>query len=322
MKRLLILGGTGFVGRHVCEKLAQAGWRITLLTRRASHAQHLQHLPRLDVLQTAVQDETTLARLLPGHDAALNLAAILHGDEAAFERTHVELPATLARACLSSGVKRLLHVSALGVDARHPENAPSHYLRSKSRGEAVLQHAAAAGLQVTVLRPSVIFGADDRFLNLFAQLQKVLPFVPLAGATARFQPVWVEDVAQAVLRCLQDPATSGQTYELCGPQTFSLKELVQVAGRLAGVRRGRGRPVIALPALLGRWQAGLMELLPGQPLMSRDNLDSMRIDNLASGKLPGLRALDIQATALGAVAPRYLAPHDPCVELRQRPRYE
>lgn len=321
MKRILILGGTGFVGSHVCEKLAQAGWRITLLTRRASHAQHLQHLPRLDVLQADVQDEATLTRLLPGHDAALNLAAILHGDEAAFERTHVELPATLARACLSGGVKRLLHVSALGVNASHPENAPSHYLRSKSRGEAVLQHAAAAGLQVTVLRPSVIFGAGDRFLNLFAQLQKVFPLVPLAGAGTRFQPVWVEDVAQAVLRCLQDPATSGQTYELCGPQTFTLKELVQRAGRLAGIRRGRGRPVLALPPLLGRLQARLMELLPGTPLMSRDNLDSMRIDNLAGGKLPGLRALGIEASKLTAIAPHYLAVRDRCAELRQQTRH-
>lgn len=321
MKRILILGGTGFVGRHVCEQLVRAGWRITLPTRREANASQVQHLPGLTVLQADVHDEATLARLLPGHDAVLNLVAILHGNAAAFERAHVELPAKLARACLASGVRRLLHVSALGADARYPEAAPSHYLRSKSRGEAVLQQAAGAGLQLTVLRPSVIFGAGDRFLNLFARLQKVLPVLPLAGANARFQPVWVEDVAQAVLRCLQDPATSGQTYELCGPQTFTLKELVQLAGRWSGIRHGRGRPVVALPPLLGRLQAGLMELLPGPPLMSRDNLDSLRLDNLASGKLPGLRALGIQAAALAAIAPLYLAARDPRAELRQQARH-
>lgn len=321
MKRILILGGTGFVGRHVCEHLVRAGWRITLPTRREANASQVQHLPGLTVLRADVHDETTLARLLPGHDAVLNLVAILHGNEAAFERVHVELPAKLARACLASGVKRLLHVSALGADARYPEAAPSHYLRSKSRGEAVLQQAAGAGLQLTVLRPSVIFGAGDRFLNLFARLQKVFPILPLAGAHARFQPVWVEDVAHAVLRCLQDPATSGQTYELCGPQTFTLKALVQLAGRWSGIRHGRGRPVIALPPALGRLQAGLMELLPGPPLMSRDNLDSLRLDNLASGKLPGLRALGIQATALAAIAPLYLTPRDHCAELRQQARH-
>jgi NADH dehydrogenase len=135
------------------------------------------------------------------------------------------------------------------------------------------------------------------------------------------QPVWVEDVAQAAVRCLQDPATSGQTYELCGTQTFSLKALAQLAGRLGGARHGRGRPVIALPPLLGRWQARLMELLPGTPLLSRDNLDSLRIDNLASGKLPGLPALGIEAAHLTAVAPLYLAARDRCTELRQQARH-
>jgi NADH dehydrogenase len=318
MKRILILGGTGFVGRHVCEKLARLPWRITLVTRRAVNAQHLQHLPRLDVVQADVHDEAALARLLPGHDAVLNLVAILHGNEAAFERTHVELPAKLARACLAAGVPRLLHMSALGVDARHPDTPPSRYLRSKSRGETALQQAAAAGLQVTVLRPSVIFGAGDRFLTLFARLQHTFPILPLAGASARLQPVWVEDVAQAVTHCLEDPTTCGQSYELCGPQTFSLKALVQLAGQLSGVRRGRGRPIVALPPLLGRWQAALLELLPGPPLMSRDNLDSLRIDNLASGKQPGLSALGIEANHLTAIAPLYLATRDRCNELRQQ----
>jgi NADH dehydrogenase len=292
----------------VCERLARLHWPVTVATRRASQAAAVQHLPRLTVMEADVHDETTLRRLLVGHDAVVNLVAILHGDEAAFERTHVELPAKLARACLTTGVKRLVHISALGAEPAAAASAPSRYLRSKSRGEAELQAAAAQGLQLTVLRPSVIFGADDRFLNLFAALQRVFPVMPLAGAQARFQPVWVEDVAQAVAHCLQDARTVGQTYELCGPSIYTLAELVQLAARAAGIRHGRGRPVIPLPAALGRLQALMMELAPGPTLMSRDNLDSMKVDNVATGRAPGLAALGITPTGPTAVAPAYLGP--------------
>jgi uncharacterized protein YbjT (DUF2867 family) len=320
MKRVLLLGGTGFVGRHVCEHLVRQGWALTVATRRASNARHVQHLPGLTVLEADVHDEGTLRRLLPGHDAIVNLVAILHGSEAAFARAHIELPEKLARVALASGVRRLVHISALGADPATADTAPSAYLRSKSRGEAVLQQAASQGLQLTVLRPSVIFGADDRFLNLFARLQRVAPVMPLAGAAARFQPVWVEDVARAVQRCLQDEATIGQTYELCGPQVLTLRELVQLAGRAAGINHGRGRPVLPLPMALGKLQALLMELAPGEPLMSRDNLDSMKIDNVATGRLPGLLTLGITPAGPGSIAPGYLAGGDPLLALRKRYR--
>lgn len=304
MNKVMLIGGSGFVGSHLCEHLVRAGWQITLLTRRASQASHLQHLPGLTVQVADVHDEAALRRLLPGHDAVVNLVAILHGNAPAFERAHVELPARLASACLASGVPRLIHISALGADAEQPQAAPSLYLRSKSQGEAALQ--AATGLQLSVLRPSVIYGAEDRFLNLFARLQRVFPVLPLAAAQARFQPVWVVDVAQAIVRCLQDRRTVGQTYELCGPDILSLKQLVQLAGRAS---RGRARPVIGLPPVLGRLQARLMELAPGAPLMSRDNLDSMAIDNICSGQRPGLAALGIAPAAVSAVAPGYLGRH-------------
>jgi uncharacterized protein YbjT (DUF2867 family) len=306
MKKILILGGTGFVGRHVCEKLARLQWRVTLPTRRASNAQHLLMHPMLTVVPMDVLDEAALTQLVAGHDAVVNLVAVLHGNEASFDRTHVELPQKLARACLATGVTRLVHVSALGADSQQPDAAPSMYLRSKSRGEAALQAAAARGLALTVLRPSVIFGAEDKFLNLFARLQQFFPLMPLAGAHTRFQPVWVEDVAQAVVRCLQDPATAGQTYELGGPAVLTLKQLVQLAGRASGINHGRGRPVISLPMALGRLQARLMELAPGEPLMSRDNLDSMKLDNVASGRLPGLQALGIAPSSAATIAPTYL----------------
>ena len=287
------------MGRHVCEKLQRQGWRITVPTRRALNAAAVQHLPGLTVLESDVHDPATLERLLPGHDAVVNLVAILHGDEAAFERTHVTLPATLARACTATGVRRVVHVSALGVSL----DGPSLYQRSKARGEEVLR---AAGLALTVLRPSVIFGAGDRFLNLFAQLQSVFPVVPLAAAGARFQPVWVEDVASAVLACLKDsdlPQSSiGQTFECTGPEVLTLAELVHLAGR----HGSRERPVAPLPMALGRLQARLMELTPGEPLMSRDNLDAMRVDNVASGQWPGLSSLGIVPASVHAVAPTYL----------------
>jgi uncharacterized protein YbjT (DUF2867 family) len=300
LQKVLVLGGTGFVGRHVCEKLTRQNIHVTVPTRRRSNAKHVQSLPMLDVLEVNIHDPVALAALVAGHDAVVNLIAILHGDEAAYERAHVEFPQKLAAACQQAGVKRLVHVSALGAAA----DGPSMYQRSKARGEAVLQ---AAELDLTVLRPSVIFGADDKFLNLFAKLQSVFPVMPLAGAATKFQPVWVEDVAQAVVTSLtQHFSPEGQIIEACGPDVLTLKELVQLSAIAAGVNRGRGRPVLALPPFLGKLQAMAMRLLPGEPLISQDNLDSMKVDNVASGKLPGLQALGVNPSALAAIVPTYL----------------
>lgn len=299
MKKILILGGTGFIGSHLCEKLAKLPCRVTVVTRRRDKARHLQLLPMLDIAEVSAHDSSSLAPLLAEHDAVVNLVGILHGNESAFEKAHVQLPLELSRACEAVGQRRIIHVSALGASP----NAASMYQRSKARGEAVL---LGSGLDVSVLRPSVIFGAEDKFLNTFASLQQVFPVIPLAASQARFQPVWVEDVASALVQCLEDKSTIGQTYEACGPEVFTLKQLVQLAGRYSGVNDGNGRPVIGLPAVLARLQAWLMELAPGEPLMSRDNLDTMKTDNVASGKLPGLAALGITASALGAIAPYYL----------------
>ena len=295
MKKILILGGTGFVGRHLCEKLAEGDYRTTVLTRRRANAKHLQMLPMVDVVEGSAYDAAALAPLLAGHDAVVNLVAILHGNEASFDTAHVQLPTTLVKACTASGQRRIVHVSSLGADL----NAPSMYQRSKARGEAVL---FGSGLDVSVLRPSVIFGAEDKFLNTFASLQKVFPFIPLAGSTARFQPVWVEDVAAAIVQCIEDKATIGQTFEACGPEVFTLKQLVQLAGQYSG----HDKPVVGLPDALARVQATLMELAPGEPIMSRDNLDAMKVDNISGGKLPGLKDLGITPSALSAIAPSYL----------------
>lgn len=297
--RVVVLGGSGFVGTHVCEKLVEHGGgagSLRVLTRRLGHARHLQPLPGCVIDQVDVHDDTQLRHALGQADAVVNLVAILHGREADFQKVHVELPRRLVRACQEAGVRRLVHVSALGA----PADGPSHYQRSKAGGEDAVR--AAHGLGWTILRPSVIFGERDRFLNLFASLQRRFPLMPLAGAQARFQPVWVEDVARAVVACLERRDSIGQVYECVGPRVYTLADLVRLAGRWAGVPR----PVVPLPAWLGRLQAGLLELLPGEPLMSRDNLDSMRVDNVASGRLSDLRALGIEPAALEAIAPLYL----------------
>ena len=206
------------------------------------------------------------------------------------------------------GVHRLVHISALGASL----TGPSDYQRSKARGEEALKQA---GLELTLLQPSVIFGKEDKFLNLFAQLQSITPIVPLAGAQTRFQAVWVEDVAHAVAQCVLSSDTAGKTYELCGPEVFTLQELVQKSGQWAGIRQGKGRLVFGIPHALAWLQAFLMELAPGQPLMSRDNLASMKVDNVASGHALGLKDLGIQASAVSSTAPTYLGIKGPCTTL-------
>lgn len=307
MTRILLLGGTGFIGRAVCERLVRRGQgaagRLILPTRRLQHANAVRALPGTEVLQADLHDDAQLRRLLVDCDVLVNLVGVLHANQATFQRVHVELPRRIAQMAQALGGRRMLHVSALGVGP----NAPSRYLRSKTEGEALLR---TSGLPLTVFRPSVVFGAEDRFLNLFAQLQRVLPVMLLAGADARFQPVWVDDLADAIVRSIDMPASIGAVYECAGPQVFSLRELVQLAGRWSGHQR----PVIGLPGPLGRAQAALLGLSP-LPLMSLDNLDSMAAPNVASGELPGLAALGIRPAALSQVVPDYLGGRSGCARL-------
>lgn len=299
---VLVLGGSGFVGRALCEQLTRqfgAGVRITVPTRRLRHAQSVQPLPGVTVLQADVFND--LPRLVPGHDVVVNLIAILQGSTAAFERVHVELPRRIAAAMTGAGVTRLVHVSALGVS----EQAPSRYLRSKAAGEAVLQVAAQTqGLALTLVRPSLVFGAGDASVNLFAQLQGLFPLMPLAGAQAQLQPVWVQDLAAALVQVLLRREAIGETYDVAGPRVLTLGELVRLAGQVAG----HPRPVLPLPGPLATLQALAMECLPGEPLLSRDNLASLTVPNVASGQRPGLAELGITPSSLEAVLPTYLAP--------------
>lgn len=301
---VLITGGSGFIGSHLVAKLAGAGARVIVPTRRHERAKHLILLPRVEVVEADIGRDAELERLMrerrPG--AVINLVGLLHSRPGApygpdFARAHVELPRRLVAACAAHGVPRYLHMSALGAAA----DGPSMYLRSKAAGE--LAAASDARVAATLFRPSVVFGPGDHFLNLFAAMQRYLPLVPLAGADTRFQPVYVEDVAQAFVNALADPDTRGRVYELGGPAVYTLRRIVE----LAGLYGGHQRPVIALPPALARLQARLLEWLPG-PLMSRDNLDSMRVDNVIAPSSRALTAaeLGIKLTALEAVAPHYL----------------
>lgn len=295
---VLILGGSGFVGRALCEQLTRrlgADARITVPTRRLRHAQVVQSLPGVTVLQADVFHD--LPALVQGQDAVVNLVAILQGSATAFEHVHVELPRRLG----ASGARRVVHVSALGV----AEHAPSRYLRSKAAGEAVLQVATQThALELTLVRPSLVFGEGDASVNLFARLQGLFPLLPLGGADARLQPVWVQDLARVLVETLLRREAVGQTYEIAGPRELTLADLVRLAGRIAG----HERPVLALPHALAALQALAMECLPGEPLLSRDNLASLSVPNVPSGSLPGLAELGIHPASLEAVLPGYLAP--------------
>lgn len=295
---ILVIGGSGFVGSSVVRRLSGDGHDVVVPTRHRERAKHLLVLPTVDVVEADVHDPATLAGLVAGKDVVINLVGILKGGEgepwgAGFARAHVELPKKIARALQEAGVPRLLHMSALATDGR----APSGYLRSKAAGE-VAALAVAPPTAVTIFRPSVIFGAGDSFLRLFAGLLKHVPLVPLAGAEAQFQPVWVEDVAAAFVASLTATESYGKSYDLCGPHVYRLRELVAYAGAVSG----HPRAIVGLPDKLAWLQARLMEFVGGP--LTRDILRSLRVANVCAAgcTLP----FGLTPTPLEAVAPGYL----------------
>lgn len=303
--RVLVIGGAGFLGRQIVGRLVAEGHVVHVPTRQFQHARPLLVHPTVTVMEANIHDDATLNRLVKGCDVVLNLIGILHSRPGQpfgpdFNLAHVQLPGRVAKACLAHGVKRFIHVSALGADAQ----APSGYLRSKAAGEQAIREAYAAAHHdgFTIFRPSVVFGPEDQFMNMFARLARFFPLLPIAGAQAKMQPVFVQDVAQAILNAMSQPWAAGQTFDLAGPRVYTLGELVE----LAALWSGHPRPVIALPMSIGRMQAWFFECLPGQPLMSRDNLASLTVDNISAEPMSPL--LGIVPTALESIAPVYLKP--------------
>ena len=326
---ICVLGGAGFVGTQLVSQLAAAGKHVKVLTRRREQSKELILLPTVDVVEADIHDAQVLLREFRGMDAVINLVGILHesivgrsdlpsarrGD---FHRVHIELPRKVVHACAQAGVRRVLHMSALGAEP----TARSAYQRSKGIGEALVREASLQhseherwyldgpkfihgyGLNVTIFRPSVIFGRGDAFLNLFARLHRFFPLLPLASPDARFQPVYVDDVARAMVESLDDRASFGQTYDLCGPKIYTLHELVRYVGALTGHQR----PIVRLSKYLSYLQAWMMEWLPGKKLMTRDNYYAMSADNVCGAGRPGFA---FEPTALEAVAPGYMRAMSP-----------
>lgn len=318
IRDVLLIGGSGFVGSQLAERLSEAGLHVTVPTRHRERAKHLLPLPTTDVVEADTHDAAELEQLVHGQDAVINAVGVLHSRGgtpygADFAQAHVELPRKIVAASRKHGVERLLHISALKADS----NGPSAYLRSKGDGEAEIRKADAEGSDSgspvgwTIFQPSVIFGPKDSFLNMFADLARLFPVLPLGCPDARFQPVFVEDVADAIIASLTDEGSRGQTYELCGPKVYTLRQLVEYVGELIGCRR----PIIGLSQRLSYLQAGLLELAPGN-LMSRDNVDSMKVDNICSDcAQPDFVTTRRPPTALESIAPTYLG------QLNPRARY-
>ena len=300
--RIVILGGSGFVGQVLARRLVRDGHEVVVLTRNRSQHREVALLPGVDLREGNVYDGHWLAARCGGADAVVNLVGILNepgiggAGGRGFERAHVQLTRAVIDACQRAGAPRLLQMSALNAG-----RGDSHYLRTRGAAEAGVQ---ASGLRWTIFRPSVIFGRGDGLFCRFAELLTLSPVMPLAGANARFQPVAVEDVAEAFARVLKRPDSIGQIYELGGPEVVTLAEIVRRTARWMGLRR----LVVPMPDAVGWLQAAAFGLWPlaNKPL-SRDNFRSLAVDSVV-GAADGLARLGIDKTAMAQTVPNYLVP--------------
>ncbi|MFK8052980.1 MAG: complex I NDUFA9 subunit family protein [Woeseiaceae bacterium] len=303
-KHCVVLGGTGFVGRTLVNALGKRGYTITVPTRNCEQAQALGVNPSVKLVAADVHDRDALSAVISDADVVINLIGILneegHHRGKGFYVAHRDLTKTVAEVCRERGVGRFLQMSALKADSK---NGPSDYLKSKGQAEDAIRAMDVKTLGWTIFQPSVIFGPDDGFMNRFASLLKIAPFMPLARANARFAPVYVKDVAAAFVTAIDKPETVGKTYQLCGPKVYSLRELVTYVREQLGLRR----PIIGLPDGLAKMQARFFNFVPGKPF-SMDNFRSLTVHSICDSD--GLSELGITATPLEAIAPTYLAPND------------
>lgn len=296
-QRICILGGTGFIGSHLAGRLVRDGAQVELATRQRERHRDLLVLPTLEVVEVNIFDDQALAEFVDGADVVINLVGILNENRKGdFAKIHTDLPKRVAQACADKGVPRYLHMGALNADA---ENGSSEYLKSKGAGEAALK-AFEDKVAITTFRPSVIFGRGDSFFNRFSSLLGISPvFLPLACGQARFAPVYVGDVVEAMVRSISNKATFGQSYNLCGPDVYTLVQLVELANKWGG----HGKQIIQLNDGFSRLQARVMEFVPGKPF-SRDNYNSLKTDAICSKPFPQI--FGITPHTLEAVVPGYL----------------
>ncbi|MCP5159334.1 MAG: complex I NDUFA9 subunit family protein [Gammaproteobacteria bacterium] len=308
VQKICVFGGTGFVGRHLVARLANRGHTVRVPTRHPQRHREIEILPGAELVGANIHDPQTLRELLTGCDTAINLAGVLHEhSNQSFRTVHVELPGKIMDACRATGAKRLLHMSALHADAA---KGPSQYLFTKGEGEQMILQAKE--LAVTVFKPSIIFGPDDNFYNQFANLLKLTLVLPLACPNSRFAPVYIGDVAGAFEAALENDATIGQSYELCGPRIYAFKELVEDIARMLGKKR----LVVGLPDSLAQLQAKIFGMLPVK-IFTTDNYLSLQVDSVCSCN--GLEALGITPHSVEGIMPAHFA-DDPYDTLRQAAR--
>lgn len=293
--QIVVLGGTGFVGRHLIARLAHRGHAVTVLSRNPATKRDLRVLPRVQLRRIDPYNREELTSAFAGADAVINLVGILNErgfSGKGFRKAHVELTEQVLAACEKAGVRRLLQMSALRAG-----EGESHYLITRGEAEA---RVMASGLAWTIIRPSVIFGPGDGLFCRFAGLLRLLPVLPLARAGARFAPVYVGDVAEAMSRMLERDDSVGEVYELYGRRVMTLAEIVRYTAQQLGLRRW----IVPLPDFLGRIQALVGDVLPGKPISS-DNYRSLKLDSI--GSRDGLARLDIAPTPIAAIVPFVLA---------------
>jgi len=298
-ERICILGGTGFVGGHLIHRLSKSDASLTVVTRHRERHRNLLIYPDISLVEADIHDEEVLQGLFNNCDIVINLVGILNqmGGKVSFQRVHVELAQKIVTACNRTGVKRLLHMSALQAGSA---NAISHYLRSKGEGENHAHLQAGNSLNVTSFRPSVIFGEGDHLFNRFASMLRLpLLTVPLACPEARFAPIYAQDVAEIFIQTIHNQGTYGKRYDLCGPREYSLMELMEFTERCIGVRR----LIVGLSSSLSRLQAKILGKLPGK-LLTLDNYRSMRSASTCDKPLDDI--FDISLTPMESIVPGYL----------------
>ena len=295
-----IFGGSGFLGRHMIRRLAEQGLRIRVAVRRPNDAKYLQPLGgvgQIQFLQANLRNAESVIRAIDGADAVINLVGILHPTrKQSFDNVHVKGARNVAQACARAGIERLVHVSAVGADAE----SSSKYARSKAAGEAAVSEAYPSA---TILRPSIVFGAEDNFFNRFATYARIMPVLPLiGGGKTRFQPVYVGDVAQAAIDAALKPGFAGETYELGGPETFSFREIYELI--LAETERS---PIlISVPFWVMHMNAWFLQLLPN-PILTVDQIRLLKQDNVVDDGAKTLADFDVTLTTVKAILPTYLS---------------